>query len=206
MQKAGARDEKIRRLVIVGMLAAVIVVLMVTGIGLLRIGPVIEITFLCLPVLIGVMAEGLGVGLCLGFAFGLISFIQAFSSPTLLAPYFMNPAVSVLPRLLIPVVTWLVLRELGRFGSKSAGRRLVARGIAAFAGSITNTVGVLGMVFVLCKLGVIVEGLDPNAAGAILLGAGLTNGIPEAIAMTIVTPPIMAALDRSIYKERELSK
>lgn len=202
MQQHSRTKLTTQRLVITGMLAALIVVLMVTGIGLIRIGPLVEITFLCLPVLIGVMAEGLGVGLILGFAFGLISFIQAFSSPVLLAPYFMNPLVSVLPRILIPVVTWLVLRALSKFSAQGAGRRAVSRGIAAFAGSLTNTVGVLGMVFLLVKLGVVVEGLDPNAVGALLLGSAVANGLPEAAAMMIVAPPILAALDRSIYKNK----
>lgn len=194
------QNVMIRRLVITGMMAALIVVMMLTGVGLLRLGPTVEITFLCLPVLIGVMAEGLGVGLALGFAFGVISFAQAFTSPTLLAPYFMNPLVSVLPRILIPLAAWLVMRALRPFAEQSGGKLALARGIAAFVGSLTNTVLVLGAVFILCKLGFTVSGLDPNTAGALLLGVAAANGLPEAACMAVVLPPVMAAVDRAIYK------
>ena len=201
MQK-GKQNQGVRRIVVTGMLAALIAVLMLTGVGLIPIGPLVEITFLCLPVLIGVMAEGLGVGLTLGLAFGAISFIQAFSSPSILAPYFMNPLVSVLPRVLIPVTTWLTVNGLSKLLSKGGAGRVLAHGAAAFVGSLTNTVLVLGMVYVLIRLGVVVEGLDAGAAGALLLGVALSNGLPEAAAMLVVTPPILEALDRSIYQRR----
>lgn len=195
MQKSG-NPQMIRKLVISGMLAAIVVVLMVTGLGFIQIGPM-NASLLCLPIILGVMSEGLGVGLVLGLTFGVLSFARAFSSPTLFSPYFMNPLISVLPRLCIPVIVWLVVKSLS---AKDLKKRALVRGIAAFAGSITNTVLVLGAVYIACLLGFIVEGISMGTVGALLMGIVLTNGLPEAVVMAFVTPPVMAALDRTIYK------
>ena len=142
-----------RRLVVAGMLAAMIVMLDVTGIGMLNIGLGAAVTLFSLPVLVGVMAEGLSVGLLMGGAFGVISFARAFSSPEPLAPLFMNPLVSIAPRLLIPVVAWLVLKAMHPLVSQGGKKRALARGIAALAGSLTNTVLVLSMAFLMVLLG-----------------------------------------------------
>lgn len=198
MQKT-KQTRAIRRLVVSGMLAATVAVLMLTGLGFLRIGPM-SASLLCLPILIGVMSEGLGVGLVLGLAFGLLSLIQAFSAPTLFSPYFMNPLISVLPRLCIPVVTWLVLHAHKPAGQANPKQKVMIRGLAAFAGSATNTILVLGAIYVACMLGFLIEGIAMETVGALLLGIVLTNGLPEAIVMSIVTPSVMAALDRTVYK------
>ena len=190
-----------RTLAVAGMLVALIAVMMLTGIGLIRIGPTVEFTLLCLPVIIGGLAEGLGVGVFLGAAFGVISFAQSFSSPELTAPYFMNPLVSVLPRVLIPVATVLAFRALSGYAKGGEARRATARAIAALCGSLTNTVLVLGAIYLSTLVGSVVVSW-PGPVEAILLGAVLTNGLPEAALMAVVTPPILAALDRSIYRKK----
>ena len=60
------RNEKTRRIVITALLVAICLLLGLTPIGYISIG-VIEITLLCIPVIIGTITEGLGVGLILGF-------------------------------------------------------------------------------------------------------------------------------------------
>lgn len=189
-----------RRLVMTGMLISLIAVMMLTGIGFLQIGPAVAVTLLCLPVLIGTMAEGLAVGLLLGGAFGLISFAQSFTSPALLSPFFMNPLVSVLPRLLIPVITHLVFRAVLRVFAPLRRGKGIARGVAALVGSLSNTVFVLSMVLLMHALGLEIATLDTEALHILVLTAALTNGLPEALCMGLITPPILAALDRSLYK------
>ena len=189
-----------RRIVVAGMLAAMIVMLDVTGIGMLNIGLGAAITLFSLPVLVGVMAEGLSVGLLMGGAFGVISFVRAFSSPEPLAPLFMNPLVSIVPRLLIPVVAWLVLKALHPLYSAGGKKRALARAVAALAGSLTNTVLVLSMAFLMVALGTAIAGMSTAVVGGILLSLIVTNGLPEAVCMMLVVPPILSALDRSVYK------
>ena len=194
-----------RTLTVTGMLVALIAVMMLTGIGLIRIGPTVAFTLLCLPVIVGTLAEGLGVGVFLGAAFGVISFAQSFSSPELTAPYFMNPLVSVLPRMLIPVVTALVYKALSGYAEGAAAKRATAWGVSALYGSLTNTVLVLGAIYISNLVGSTVVNW-PGPVHAILLGAVLTNGLPEAALMTIVTPPILAALGRSVYRGKGANK
>lgn len=200
MQKK-EQSQAIRRLVVSGMLAATVVVLMLTGLGFLRVGP-ISASLLCLPILIGVMSEGLGVGLVLGLTFGVLSFVRAFSDPSLFAPYFMNPLISVLPRVCIPLTTWAVLHLFPAFEKADAKKKVFVRGLASFVGSATNTVLVLGAVYIACLLGMIAEGVSGETVGAVLLGIAFANGLPEAAVMSVVTPSVMAALDRTVYKTR----
>ena len=60
-------------------------------------------------VIIGAILEGPVVGLGIGLIFGLFSMLQAAVAPTgVLDPLFVNPLLSVLPRLFIGPVAWLV--------------------------------------------------------------------------------------------------
>ena len=67
--------NNLRRFVTTALLVAVCLLLGLTPIGYIPIPP-IEITLLCIPVIVGVMTQGLGAGLVLGFFFGLTSFLQ----------------------------------------------------------------------------------------------------------------------------------
>ena len=91
---------------------------------------------------------------------------------------FTNPLISVLPRLFIGPVAWLVWRALSRWQPLG----LVLSGIA---GSLTNTVLVLGMIGVL--------GLFPWAA---VLAAALANGPLEAGAAAVLNLAVVAAWRR----------
>jgi hypothetical protein len=79
-----------------------------------------------------------------------------------------NPLLSVLPRLFIGPVAWLAWRGLKRW--PVAG--LIAAGVA---GSLTNTILVLGMIGVM--------GLLPWAA---LGPIAIANGLPEALVSTLI--------------------
>jgi hypothetical protein len=120
--------------------------------------------------IIGAVLEGPLVGLGIGLIFGVFSMIQAAVAPT--GPtdvWFTNPLLSVLPRLLIGPVAWLVWTALKRW--PVAG--LIGAGIA---GSLTNTIAVLGMIGLL--------GYVPWAA---LPAIVVANGLPEAGAAAIIT-------------------
>jgi len=192
----------IRKLVVSGMLAAIVAVLMMTGLGFIQVGP-LQASLLCLPIILGVMTEGLGVGLVLGFTFGFLSLIQAFSTPSPLAIFFMNPLISVLPRVCIPIAVWLVAKEIKKVSRENAKKRVILRVLAAVLGSVTNTVLVLGAMYVAYSSGYIVievQEIYEQGMALLLLYIALTNGLPEAAVMAFATPPVMAALDRTVYK------
>lgn len=102
--------------------------------------------------------------------------LQAAIAPTGPADvWFTNPLLAVFPRLAIGPVAWGVWRALKHWATPG----LIAAGIA---GSLTNTVLVLGVIGLL--------GYLPWAALPALVWA---NGLPEAILSAILTLVIVAA-------------
>lgn len=194
--------NNLRRFVTTALLVAVCLLLGLTPIGYIPIPP-IEITLLCIPVIIGVMTQGLGVGLVLGFFFGLTSFLQIFIKPTPLSQllFALSPLKTVItifvPRLIVPITTWLVHRAIT---GESKFRRSAAVGVGAFVGSITNTVLFLGALYLmfLPEIGEVtaVFGTTPELFGGVLAGIGAINGLPEAAVAMVLCIPIVAALNK----------
>lgn len=131
-------SNKNRNIAITGAFSALIVVMMLTGLGYIRINPQIAYTILQVPVILAVVLSGLVPGLLTGFVFGLSSLIKSAVMPlSLLDPYFLNPLCSIAPRLMIPVVTWLVFTGLKKIPHVP---QIVAGIFAAVIGSLTNTI------------------------------------------------------------------
>jgi uncharacterized membrane protein len=182
-------QERTRKIVITGILGALSIFLALTPLGFWSWGPV-SATILHVPVIIGAVIEGPVVGLVVGLIFGVFSMIRAATAPNgPLDPAFTNPLISVLPRLFIGPVAWLVWSALKRWTPIG----LIAAGIA---GSITNTVLVLGMIgLVPSALGLLRNLLNqPNTPAITLLGGlALANGLPEAIISGILVLVVVAA-------------
>ena len=71
------KKQQIYKLSITAILIAIIAIMSFTPLGYLKIG-LLSITFLTVPIIIGAVTNGPGVGAILGFAFGITSFIQCF--------------------------------------------------------------------------------------------------------------------------------
>ena len=194
--------NQIRRLTITGMLTAIIILLTFTNLGLIPIGS-IAITTIHLPVIIGLLAEGPVVGLILAFVFGAGTLIRALISPA--GPFdafFLNPMISILPRLLIPLGAWGVFKLVSGLFPKTKPMASIAWGAAGLAGSLTNTVFVLLSIYLWYgkRVEEIISSVPDlaqyaSAAGKFLFfGVALPNGIPEAIVTMILIPAIMAAV------------
>ena len=67
--------EKLTKLVLLGLLTAILLVLSYTPLGYLRLGG-IEITFNVIPVAVAAIALGISGGAAVGAVFGLTSFLQ----------------------------------------------------------------------------------------------------------------------------------
>ena len=180
-------QSRTRKIVVTAVLAAITIVL-----GLLPFGGYIpfagiSITILTIPVIIGAILEGPVVGAGIGLIFGLTSLYQAATAPkSPLDPLFVNPLLSVLPRMLIGPIAWLVWSGLKKW--KLFG--LIATG---FLGSYTNTVGVLGMLGLLfVKDSRVIEIWGGNMWIALVKIAG-GAGIIEACLAAIMVVIIMAA-------------
>lgn len=107
----------VRRLTIIGILGAITAVLGSTPIGFIPIGPT-RATIMHIPVIIGAIMEGPIVGAFVGLIFGLFSIFQALTTQTPVSFVFINPIVSVLPRILIGFISYYVYKGLNTIGSK----------------------------------------------------------------------------------------
>ncbi|WP_309241945.1 ECF transporter S component [Brevibacillus daliensis] len=159
------RGLTVRKIVIAGVLGAIAILLGVTRIGYIPVPtPAGNATIMHIPVIIGAIMEGWGVGMIIGLIFGVSSFLNAT------VVLFKDPLVAILPRLLIGVFAYITYVGLKNFN------QYVAIGMAGFVGSLSNTILVMTMA-------VVQNYLVPGAAIAVVL----TQGIPEAIVSVIVT-------------------
>ncbi len=239
----------IRKLTIIGVLGAISIVLGMTPLGFIPVGPT-RATIMHIPVIIGAIIEGPVVGALVGLIFGLFSIYQAITAPTPVSFVFLNPIVSVLPRILIGITAYYTYKGLNSLGSKRTIGLLYAiwaaiiiylsRGIylslmdytsiwpllmnvglivltigmvyltatkfkdkaldtviATIVGTLTNTVGVLTMIYVFFgERFVEALGQDVGLARKIIVGIGITNGIPESIIAIIIVTSVVSAVKR----------
>ncbi len=205
--------DKTRKIVVTGLLAAICIILGLTNVGIIPIPP-LGIAILHIPVIIGAILEGPVVGLALGAIFGLTSMYVAFTTPIPTNVLFMNPLVSVLPRLIIPLTTYFSYKGMIKLSKKKPKSGKLAVVLAAIIGSFTNSVLVLLAIglyinavpefkeltntliasanFGLSYLGVgLIDGL-PTA----LLGMGIIQGIPEAIVCALLSLAIVSGVKK----------
>lgn len=193
-QASTRKKVNVRRMTIISLLSAISIMLSMIPLGYIQIGPV-AITTMCIPVMIGGIIEGPMVGMIVGFIFGLTSMFRGMAGmagPT--SPIFINPLVSVLPRIFIGLVAYYSFKLAMKIIKNTYVSGLIAGGMA----SITNTVGVLGMIYVLYAAEY-AEALGQSAgtAKALLMGIATTNGIAEALGGALVVSAVVVVLKKS---------
>ncbi len=180
-----------REIVVIGMLGAITMLLGLTGLGFIPL-VFMNATILQIPTIIGALIEGPRVGAFVGLIFGSFSLYQSIMSPTIMAFAFLNPLVSILPRVLIGPMAYLVYKILPIKGS------YLRIGTAAFIGSMVNTVGVLGMIYILyAKEFAMARDIPVDHVVNLLLGVAAVNGIPEAILSAFIVTPIVYMVRRA---------
>lgn len=168
-------QERTRKIVITGVLSAISIFLGITRLGFIPWITGASLTIMHVPVIIGAVLEGPVVGFVIGLIFGVFSLIQAAVAPT--GPtdvLFTNPLISVLPRLFIGPISWLIYDLLKRWQVPA----LITAGVV---GSLTNTMLVLGMIGVL-----------DSAFWPVIPPIILGNGLPEAIASAILVLSVVS--------------
>ena len=88
-------------------MGALCIVMALTPIGYIPIGPT-KATIIHIPVIVAAILEGPLVGSIVGLIFGLSSILNALIFPTVTSYVFFNPLVSVVPRILVGLVAYLV--------------------------------------------------------------------------------------------------
>ena len=171
------RRDVIRKIVVTGVLAAIACLLGWTHWGFIPWFSGASLTIMQVPAIIGAVLEGPIVGVGIGLIFGLFSMLLAAIAPT--GPtdvWFTNPLLSILPRLFIGPLAWLVWKAMQKW-------KVPALILAGITGSLTNTILVLGMI-----------GLLKFLPWAALPAIAVLNGLPEAAVSAIITLAVVAAV------------
>ena len=161
-----------RRIVIAGVLGAIAIVLGVTRLGFIPVPNVSgNATIMHIPAIIGAVLEGPIVGILAGGIFGIFSMLNDTTG------LFGNPMDSVVPRLLIGVMSWLTYRSLAPMNQD------IAAAMAGVVGTLTNTILVVGML--------IAFGLIPSAA----IPAIIPQAIAEIVIAAVLTPLVVRGVN-----------
>ncbi len=194
----------VRKIVISGILGAIAILLGVTRLGFIPVPtPAGHATIMHIPVILGGILEGPIVGLITGAIFGLFSFLQPG------APFFADPLVSILPRLFIGVVSYLVYFSTKRIdiilgnvfknplsniknklspglsGALEKFNGILPCLLGGAFGSATNTILVMGMITW--------RGYLPAEAS---ISIGVLHGIPELIVAAVLTVILVKGIKR----------
>ncbi|MDY5845846.1 MAG: ECF transporter S component [Bariatricus sp.] len=195
-----------RWMVSVALMAAIIVVLANTPLGMIQL-PIIKATTVHIPVIIGAILFGPMAGAILGGVFGICSLISNTMAPTLLSfafsPFLAGNLVgavkaiwiSVGCRVLIGVATgwlWILFRKIEM-------NTYLGLAITGFAGSMVNTVMVMGSIyFLLAQQYAQAKEVAVTAVFGLIMGTVTASGIPESIAAAILVTVIGKVLTRLV--------
>lgn len=208
------QSVRIRKMVIAAMLSAIVAVLTFTPLGMIPLPPPLpSATTVHIPVLVAALVEGPVVGLIVGAVFGVCSLIRAWQIGMVgLTLFFRNPIISVLPRLLVPLIAcgaWWCWRKLTK---QNAVSDKFGAALAAVVGTIANTAMCLGLIALIYggDLTVMLNEMISagnadtaylNNAGSWLVAVvGVPNGIGECIVAALIVPMIKTAVDAVIRR------
>ena len=183
-----------RGLTFLGLMLAITIIMDLTPLGMIPLG-VISLTITHIPTIITGIVLGPVAGLIMGTSFGIISLLHALTRPaTPLDPLFINPLLSVLPRMFIGVVAYFVYLLISKLFKKQTLINSVTTFIGGVAGSLTNT-GLVFLMLYLIYAQKVVE-LMGTTVGAIFISVFTTNAIAEAVLSGLITMPVALAYFR----------
>lgn len=202
------KSKKTQYMTSMALFLAIEIILVVTPLGYIPIGP-LNATTMHIPVIIAGIILGKKAGAELGFVFGLTSMIRATIQPGITSFCF-SPFVTIgtisgnykslliafVPRILLGYLAGLIFEIMKNKGRENSG---VLAG--ALVGALTNTVLVLSGIYVFfgnayaSSLNVAYSGLI-----GLLLGVVTTNGILEAILAAVVSLAVYKAMKPLLKK------
>ena len=190
-----AKKHDTRWMVSVALMAAIVIVLANTPLGMIQL-PIIKATTVHIPVILGAILLGPGAGAILGAVFGICSLVSNTMAPTLLSfafsPFLSTTGIpgalkaiwiSVGCRILIGVAAgWLWI-----LFTKIKLNQFIALPIVGFVGSMVNTVTVMGSIyFLFAQQYAEAKEVALTAVFGLVMGTVTASGIPEAIAAAIL--------------------
>ncbi len=187
------KQNHARKISILALFAAIIIIQnYVPLVGYIPVG-MLEITTIHITVIVAAILLGPVDGGIVGGIWGLVDWLRAITltSSALGNVVMVNPLISIVPRILIGVITgWLV-----NWLIKTKLPQQVTFIISSVLGSLVNTVLVLSLIYVFYHNGSqVYAALNLKELMPYLLTVAGVHGIPEAIAAGIIAPLLAVPL------------
>ena len=198
-------------MVSVALMAAIVVVLANTPLGLIPL-PITKATTVHIPVILGAILLGPTGGAILGGVFGICSMISNTMTPALtsfaFSPFLSTTGiagalkaiwVSVGCRILIGLVAgwlWMLLKKIKT-------RQMVWLAVTGFVGSMVNTISVMSSIyFLFAEQYAQAKEVAVSAVWGLILGTVTVSGIPEAIIAAV----LVSVIGKALLKLRVMAK
>ncbi len=204
------KDHKVRYMVTLAMLCAVLLAMGASGIGFLPL-PIIKATTMHIPVILGAILLGPGAGAVLGCVFGLCSIWVNTTTPGLLSfafsPFMTNEGFEGIAKSF-----WIALGCRILFGfaagwlwkgmKKLLRTDYAALPVTAAVSTAFHTLAVMGSIYLLlAQQYAVAKDVAVTAVFGLIMGTVLSSGIPEAIAaailVTVIGKAILKFMERS---------
>lgn len=193
-----------RWLTSVALMAAIVILLANTPLGMIQL-PIVKATTVHIPVILGAILLGPTAGAMLGAVFGICSMVSNTIAPTLLSfafsPFMSMTGIigaikaiwiSVGCRVMIGLVTGWLWKGLKRIPIN----RTVLLAVAGFVGAMTNTIFVMGSIYILlAQQYAQVKSTAIDAVWGLILATIFGSGVPEAIAAAV----LVALIGKVLY-------
>lgn len=201
-----------RRMALLAMLCAVLMVMGMTGIGFIPL-PVIKATTMHIPVILGAILLGPAAGGTLGAVFGLCSIWVNTTTPGLLAFAF-SPFMSTDGLVGALKSLWIALGCRILFGILAgylwkAGKRLLKKDslslpVTAALATLCHTLLVMGSIYaLLAQQYAAAKNVAVSAVFGLIMATVTASGIPEAVAAAILVTVIGKALLRLLERMKK---
>lgn len=202
-------NKSTKEMVITALFAAIIIVMAsVPYLGYIPLG-VMNATIIHIPVIIGAIILGPKKGAFLGGVFGLTSLLKSTFEPTatsfVFSPFYSvgemhGNAASILismgPRILIGVVAYYVFKAICKLLKNIKGNKVIAYAVAGVAGSLTNTLLVMGGIYIFFGNNyAAVRGIAVDTLFRVIIIFIGTQGVPEAIVAGVLVTAICKVLN-----------
>lgn len=190
------KNRNVFQMTIVSMLIAILIIqTFVPILGYIPLGP-IDVTIVHITVILAAVLFGSKTGLIVGTSWGLLSMLRAYVQPTPFNIVFLNPLISVVPRMLVGWVSGLLFQAIKNRLSERWSYTLTA-----LVGTLMNTVLVLGGIYVFAAESYAnALGVSQNALLSALGAVVATNGVIEVIASMIILPLVSIPLSRALKR------
>ena len=204
------RRKDTKRMVLLAMMAAIVVLLANTPLGMIQL-PIIKATTVHIPVILGAILLGPTAGAILGGVFGMCSLISNTIAPTLLSFAF-SPFMSTTGLIGALKAIWISLGCRVLMGwlsgvlwillKKCRLNDMIALPVVGFIGSMLNTVLVMGSIyFLLAQQYAQAKQVAITAVYGLVMGTVTGAGVMEAIAAMVLVVAIGRALMSTVMKK-----